>query len=372
MKSEPARDWYAFDLREHEGKLLLQVWGVVVAVPPDECSLPSADGLVWPGVNGAMTHDRANALTTVTPVYLDDRFLERYEQNKLYDTAPHQAYGGWLCSPSYRGQWAFSECRRIGRNIVSVPMRELYKPKPDREILHAHAHALDPAAVAQYDSREEHVVSKTQRLVDELLNLSDHLERLADKIGVSKPTAAVFGIRRAELQANGWLNQPEIRRLAQVSPLDMTEQAFLARCKSIHELWQRIPNGFLRKLVAGAGHARTAIKDLGSLKLLQALANILQRLNANAEEVDAFGTDAQTDDLTARNSAISPLFVNNDLRIADAHGAGGVPQSLVALGFDIAALQEGYGRAMDHVFDEVIGAFSHINAELSALLDRSR
>ena len=279
--------------------------------------------------------------------------------------------GDWLCSPSYRGQWAFLECRRVGRNILKVPMRELYKPKPDREILHAHAHALDPADVAQYDSFEEHVVSKTQRLVDELLNLSDRLEYLADEIGVSKPTDPVFGFRRAELKANGWVNHPEIRRLGQVSPLNMTEQAFLARGKSLHELWQRIPNGFLRQLVARAGHTRAAIKDLGSLKLLQALSNILERLNANAEEVDAFSTDAQTDDLTARNPAVSPLFVNNDLRIVDAHGAGDVPQALVALGFDIAALKEGYGRAMDHVFDKVIDAFSHVNAELSALLHRA-
>ena len=371
VKSEPAGEWYAFDLREHDGRLLLQVWAIVVAVPPEQCPLPSADGLVWPGVNSPMTRDRANALTDVVPVYLDDRFLERYEQNSLFDTVPHRVNGDWLCSPSYRGQWAFSECRRLGRNILRVPMRELYKPKPDREILHARAHALDPADVAQYDSFEEHVVSKTQRLVDELLDLGDDLGRLADKIGVSKPTDPVFGFHRAELKANSWLNHPEIRRLGQVSPLDMTEQAFLARCKSLHELWQRIPNGFLRQLVAGAGHTRAEIKDLRSLKLLQALSNILERLNANAEEVDAFGTDAQADDLTARNPAVSPLFVNNDLRIVDAHGAGDVPQALVALGFDIAALQEGYGRAMDHVFDKVIYAFSHINAELSALLHRA-
>ncbi len=371
VKSEPAGEWYAFDLREHDGRLLLQVWAVVVAVPPEQCPLPSADGLVWPGVNGPMTRDRANALTDVVPVYLDDRFLERYEQNSLFDTVPQRVNGDWLCSPSYVGQWGFSECRRLGRNMVTLPMRELYKPKPDREILHARDHALDSAATAQFDPQEEHVVSKTQRLVDELLDLGDDLGRLADKIGVSKPTDPVFGLRRAELQADGWRNHPEIRRLAQVSPLDMTEQAFLARCKNLHELWQRIPNGFLRKLVSSAGHARAAINELGSLKLLQALANILERLNDNAEEVDGFGTDAQDDDLTARNPAVSPLFVNNELRIADAHGAGDVRQALVAFGFDIAALQEGYGRALDHVFDGVIDAFSRINAELSALLHRA-
>ena len=370
VKSEPDGDWYAFDLREHDGRLLIQVWAIIVAVPPEQCAVPSADELVWPGMTGTMTRDRANALTGIIPVHLDDRFLERYEQNNIYHSVPIRAHGDWLCSPSYGGQWAFSDCVRVGRNIVRVPLRELYKPKPDREILHAHAHVLDAATAAQYDPHEEHVVSKTQRLVDELLDLADHIEGLADAIGVSKPADPIFGFRRAELQVDGWLNHPELRRLAQVSPLDMTEQAFLARCKNLHELWQRLPNGFLRKLVAGAGHARSEIKDLGSLKLLQALANILGRLNANAEEVDAFGTDALPDDLTCRNPALSALFVDNELRIADAHGTGGVLRGLVTLGFDIAALQEGYGRALDHIFDGVIDGFSHLNAELCSLLHR--
>ncbi|MCY4555272.1 MAG: hypothetical protein OXF79_02550 [Chloroflexi bacterium] len=371
IKPEPDGDWYEIDLREHAGRLLLQVWAVVVAVPPERCLTRSPEGLVWPGVTGTMTRDRANALTDVIPVYLDDRFLERYEQNNVYDCVPIRAHGDWLCSPSYGGQWAFSECRRVGRNLVEVPMRELYKPKPDGEILHAYAHVLDAAtAEAQYDRREEHVVSKTQRLVDELLDLADHLEGLADATGVSRPAGPLFGLRRAELQADGWLKYPELRRLAQVSPLDMTEQAFLARCKSLHELWQRLPSGFLRKLVAAAGHARPTIKDLGSLKLLQALANILERLNANAEEVDAFGTDARPNDLTSQNPALTALFMNNDLRIADAHDTGGALRSLVTLGFDVAVLQEGYGRALDQVFDGVIDGFSHLNAELRALLDR--
>lgn len=371
VRPEPDGDWYEFDLREHAGRLLLQVWALVVAVPPERCRTPSAEGLVWPGVTGTMTRDRANALTGGNPVYLDDRFLERYEQNNAYDCVPVRAHGeDWLCSPSYGGQWSFTECRRVGRNLVAVPMRELYKAKPDREILHAHAHVLDAATAAQYDRNEEHVVSKTQRLVDELLDFSDHLEGLADAIEMSRPTAPLFGLRRAELRTDGWLKYPELRRLAQVSPLNMTEQAFLARCKSLHELWQRLPNGFLRKLVAAAGHAPPTIKDLGSLKLLQALTNILERLNVNAEEVDAFGTDALPNDLTYRNPALAALFMNNDLRIADAHDTGDVLQSLVTLGFDVAVLEEGYGRALDHVFDGVIDGFSHLNAELRALLHR--
>ncbi len=362
--------WYTLDIREHRGSLLVQVWAAVVAIPPELCPEQSADGLMWPDIANPINHDRADALTETIPVYLDDRFLERYEQSSLFDTVPVKVDGRWLCSPSYLGQWSFTGCRRVGRNMVTVPMRELYKPKPDREILHAHAHVLDSTKVTEFEQDEEHIVSKTQRLVDQLLDLGDHIESLGVAMGEPKPADKIVGFSRAELNANGWLNYPELCRLTQVAPLAMTEQAFLSRCKNIHELWQRIPNGFLRTLIVRAGHTRSNIKDLGSLKLLQALSNIVERLNTDGECLDAFGTGATPSDLTTQNDALVALFVNNDLRIADAHDAGDVLKSLEMLGFDAAALNQGYGRALDRVFDGVIEVFSHLNTELVKLLRR--
>ena len=273
-------------------------------------------------------------LVEIMPVYLDDRFLEWYEQNSLFDTTPVEVDGQWDCSPSYRGQWSFADCVRVGRNLIKVPMRELYKPKPDREIKHAHAHVLDPAQVAEFDQDEEHIVSKTARFVDRLLNLGDQLAALSNAVGTRPPQAAteVVKLSRADLRTNGWLSHPELSRLAQVAPLSMTEQAFLSRCKNIHELWQRIPNGFLRNLLVSAGHARSDIKTLRSLKLLQALLNIVERLNAEGERVDTFGAAAEPGDLTTQNSALATLFVTNEFRIADAHGTGGVLRGLETLG----------------------------------------
>ena len=368
MRLEPDDGWYTLDIREHKGNLLVQVWATVVAIPPERCPVQSADGLLWPGIMDPMSRNRANALTDTMPVYLDDRFLERYEESSLFTTVPVNLDGRWLCSPSYFGQWSFTDCRRIGRNMVMVPMRELYKPKPDREILHAHAHVLDPAKVAEFAEDEEHIVSKTHRFVDQLLQLGAQLEALGAAIGEPKPANEIVGFSRAELAANGWLNFPKLRNLAKVAPLAMTEQAFLSRCKSIHELWQCIPNGFLRKLIVRAGHTNSDIKELGSLKLLQALSNIVERLNAHGECLDAFGTGATPDDLTAQNAAFAALFVNYDLRIADAHNVGDVLRSLEKLGFDVAAVNQGYGRALDHVFDGVIEVFSHLNRGLAKLL----
>ena len=370
VKLKTDGDWYTLDIREHEGGLLVQVWAVVVAVPPELCAEPSVDGLDWPDVEGPMNHDRANALTAVTPVYLDDRFLERYEQSTLYRTVPVNAHGRWLCSPSYQGRWSFTGCRRVGRNLITVLMRELYKAKPDREILHAHAHVIDSVKAAERGLEEEHIVSKTHRFVDELLDLGDHLHSFGAFVGNSLSSEEIVGFSRAELKANGWLNYPELCQLAQVAPLAMTEQAFLSRCKSMHELWQRIPNGFLRTLIMSTGHAPSDIKRLGSLKLIQALSNIVERMNVEGENLEIVGSSVAPEELIAHNKALVPLFVNHDLRLCDAHDANGVLGSLEVLGFDEAALSEGYGWALDYVFDAVIEVFSHINEELSKLLYR--
>ena len=118
------------------------------------------------------------------------------------------------------------------------------------------------------------------------------------------------------------------------------------------------------------GHTPADIKQLGSLKLLQALSNIVERMNVDGENLESVASNVVSEDLIAQNEAFSPLFVNYDLRLCDAHDASGVLRNLEVLGFDAAALSEGYGRALDYVFDAVIGVFSHVNKELSKLLHR--
>lgn len=366
----PEGGWYDLDIREHDGALLIQLWAIVHAVAPELCPEPSAEGLNWPGIESPMTHARANALTAITPVYLDDRFLERYEQSSFFNTVPTKAGQAWLCSPSYLGQWSFTHCIRLGRNMIRVPMRELYKPKPEREILHAHAHVLTPAKVAEFDQAEEHIAAKTGGYVAELLRFGDVFSIIGQHFGDDREADEIVGISRTEINANGWLHYPELVRLAQVAALDMTEQAFLSRCKNIHELWQKIPNAFLRDLLVHAGHTRASIKDLGSLKLLQGLTNVFERLNRDGESLDAFGSGADPDDLTTRNTSLAPLFINNDLRISDAHDAGETLAHLENVGFDIAAVNQGFGKALDHVFDGVISAFSHVGAQVEDILHR--
>ena len=251
-------------------------------------------------------------------------------------------------------------------------MRELYKSKPGREIVHAHMHTLDPEKVSEFDRKEEHIVSKTGRFVEQLLRLAELLSALGQNFGETWDARDFVSFCRKELRANGWQSYPELCKLAQVAPLDLTEQAFLSRCKNIHELWQQLPNACLRDILVHAGHTRAALnkRNFGSLKLLQSIANVLERLNRDGESLGAFGSGADAEDLDTRNAALAPLFVNNDLRIADAHNSGTTLVLLEKLDFDIAAINQGYGRALDHVLDGVIGAFEHVNRELEGFIMR--
>lgn len=149
----------------------------------------------------------------------------------------------------------------------------------------------------------------------------------------------------------------------------MTQQLFLARCKSLHEVWQRVPNGFLKSLLELAGCPRASVNDLGSLKLLQALLNIIEGLNAHEEASDAFTSKVEPEGWNERNEAMAPLFLNNDLRIADAHETmERCLSTLQQLGFDTANVNAGYGRALDFVMDGVINALETIATAVEALL----
>jgi hypothetical protein len=371
LKPTEGPQWYELDLREHKGGILLQLWASVEAVLPELCLEQDAETLLWADDKEPMTHARANALMANYNVYLNDRFLEKYEQSNFYDTTPINIYGQWWCAPSYKGQWSFTECQRVGRNLIRVPVRELYKAKPDREIVHANNYEVKPEVVEQLDLDEEHIAIKVQRLLEGLLRLGEGLSALGETTGQLYSPEDLTGFSREEVDANGWLHYPSLVRLAQVAPLDMTQQVFLARCKSLHEILQKNPNGFLKSLLRHAGCPSADVKNLGSLKLMQSLLNVLESLNEQHETIDCFTSENEPEGWKKRNATLASLFLNNDLRIADAHDAvKKCIDTLQDLGFDTASLSVGYGRAFDFVIDAVSESISCIATHIEQLLER--
>jgi hypothetical protein len=364
-------DWCEVNIREHQSMLLLQVSASVIAVPPEECEKVDIYSLIWPGDTEPMASVQGD---NYDEIYLKDTFLEKYEKNSIYDSVPMiDPNGLWLCSPSYRGQWGFEGCRRVGRNLITVPVYKLYKAVPPQEVQHAHSWAISNSEAEMNDFEEEHIVSKTFRLLEEMLCLSENLAQLSNSViatGIKPEEFIEFD--RAEVEANSILKYSIFQKLAQVAPREMYEQDFLARCKMLNETLCSIKSGSLRNFLRACNCPIRETEDLRSLKLLQGVSNILQYLNENLENADALRTCGATEIWKAKSTSMAPLFINNDLRNADAHETIGKSMAaLEGLGFDSRQVDSGYGPAIDYIFDGIVDALQTMNSNARDVRSRS-
>lgn len=110
--------------------------------------------------------------------------FERYEQTACTGAHSVDMHGGWCCSPSYLGQWSFTAPASREKTSSRWNYGSLYKGVPDRETLYAHAHALDPEIVKQRDLAEEHIVSKVDRFLEQMLSLGENLLWLGAALGI--------------------------------------------------------------------------------------------------------------------------------------------------------------------------------------------
>jgi hypothetical protein len=361
---------YRLDLRPFKGAVLLQLWGVAAVLEPQLSQAPSAEHLVWPGDSQPMTRDRANALIHSDPVFIWDTFLDRYEQDSNFECQVAKIHGSWHTSPSYREQWSFTDCVRVGRNAIRVSTRELYKPKPDREILHAYAHVMDTATAAAIDADEPHIVMRVDRIVSGLLRLADGLATLGARLQVVILPETLFALSREKISADGWRPYPEIRRLARIAHREMSQGAFLTRCKALNELIQRVPAKPLKRLLACCGCINEDTAQLRSFKLLQGLFTLLQEIEVRGDDWTGLAGLAPEIDWRIANLEMAPLFQLNDLRNAEAHeNFEEVRQPLEAMGFDTALLNGGYGLALDYVFDRIAAVLETICNEIDRALE---
>lgn len=366
-------DWCTVDIQQHKGKFLLKVSATIVAVLPEKCEKKDIYTLVWNEEEGIISKNEIESIFNEREVYLKDTFLEKYEKNSLYDSVSFMQEKICWCSPSYRNQWAFMECRRVGRNFIIVPLRYLYKAVPSSEVLHAYQYKLSATEIVTYNLEEEHIVSKSHRLLKELIKLGENLSKLHNVLIPKAPIEPeqVIAYIAQEFKDEGISNYPKIIKLSQVAPLKMYEQDFLSRCKTLHEILSDIKTGYLKQILIECGCKKEKIKEFGSLKLLQVLVNILEVLNKNHESIDALKNAANFIDWEVRNSKLSSLFINNDLRQVDAHEkVGQAIEALERLGFDTQKINDGYGLALDFIIDRVIEVLEYINLNASDILDR--
>ena len=364
--------WGQLDIREVDGKLLLQLWASVVAIPPVLCNEQDIYSLIWPGDSQPITHKQVRDIRSNKYAYLDDKFLEKYEKNNVFDTVPFKIYNHFSSCPSYKGQWGFRDCKRVGRNIIKVSFYELYRGIPDQEVYHAHQYAVSEKEFIARDSLEEHIVSKVDRLLLELIELSENLPKLVEAANGEIILPSQFiEFDRDSYNNEGFEDFPIFQRMAQVAPLDMYQQDFLSRCKTLNEIIVRLKVGSLRRVLRALGANKDDVTNLQGLKLLQGILNILEHLNEQLEDKSALDGSAKGIDWKKENSIIASLFVNNDLRNAESHeSVEEAIKVLERLGFDTSTVSSGYGKALDFLLDGVIESIKSMNRNITDVLNR--
>ncbi|MDO6620238.1 hypothetical protein [Shewanella sp. 6_MG-2023] len=364
--------WYDLILREHQSKILLQIHATVPVVSPERCDFIDKYSLVWAGDGSPMSKDRASCHMKDEHVYVDDRFLEKYERNSMFECTPFKRYTSFSSCPSYGGQWAFRDCERVGRNMLKVSIYELYRGVPSQEILHVHKHAISALEAKGFPEDEEHIVCKSFRLLETLIDLSENLATLAKVANgtLIRPVDFVL-FDRQEYNNEGISNFSIIKKLSQVAPLDMYEQDFLARCKTLNEIINRFKIVPLRKVLISLGAKEEDTLKIQGIRLFQALFNILDDHNSKSESHKLLHVAAKDINITSRNAKIAPLFINNDLRNAEAHESIGKSlEHLENLGFDISSVSEGYGHALDYILDSVTDALIELNTSIQNAIHR--
>src|SRR5262249_44980463 len=142
-------------------------------------------------------------------------------------------------------------------------------------------------------------------------------------------------------------------------PLDLSQDAFLARCMSLNKLVvEGLSEKKLRRLLGALGVPADALSKLGTLKLLDRVVRMAQVANSTGLELAKEGKeilDRLEKEGTTPKQPIERLFALYELRIVSAHKAGDrnkkLAEALERFGVGPGAEAAGYGRILDQVYD---------------------
>src|SRR5208282_2271112 len=166
------------------------------------------------------------------------------------------------------------------------------------------------------------------------------------------------GLRRSALDYKGWWSFPSAEAIARHVPSDLAVDPFLDRCLSLNKLIiEGLSEGALRKTLHGIGVPPEAIKELGTLKLLNCVVCMSEVAHATGLQLSTAGKeiwDRLSKQGTDLEQPIPHLFALYDMRILKAHKSGD-EQKLAKLleRFSIASGEatSGYGRILDRIYD---------------------
>lgn len=344
--------WYDFRLFVHRGfpdKICFQVDASVIVALPELCPEKTLEDIIWPDLQHSLTRKQAHSMGLSERAYFSDNLLKYFEDKKDYTIVPTSGY------IRYKDVWAFRDCTRVKRNYISMPYCKIFEGMDVRTIITLSRFAVSKKEV---DAAEdcENIAAKTVRFKNEFLLFGDNLSKLIYTLTKKNiPDKDIIQMSKTDLEYKGWYSNERLFKMAKVAPLNMPQDDFLSRCKTVNELFNQIPFGVLREIVLSTGVNSDDIKKFGSIKLLHGIKNILDYLVSNHLRVSDFKDYPEKLKWTQENPSTLVLFVLNDLRQIDAHDKSDNPlNEIKKLGFDISICHQGYGKALDFIYDKMI------------------
>lgn len=355
-----------------DSKFHIDIWGHRLLIGPGP--LPVSEDanrfgeLNWPGVSEAID-DRNWRGQGMTYVYVKDEVLGRFEGRSEYQIIPESG------SVSYGNQRAVSYCDRIGRDLIRLEVKKLYEGNSPEIVRHYHRHAVIPPVGAIDELRQARNIGVRARdIVYGLVGLGETIAELATRLlGREVACRDVVSLDREWLEYYGWWTANAVEPICRHVPNSATRDAFVGRCKVLHQLiGEGLNEQILREVLIGLGVDRSSIEGFRSLKCLCRLIELgLAAQQAGLDLVADRSAVVTRFTIPADPSPCRRLFALYDLRQLDAHRAvkSSVETLNTGLGaFDVdpASTAAGYGSAIDAVYDQLAAELGRCAGALSA------
>jgi hypothetical protein len=339
-----------------DGDQWSDTWCTRLVMKPTK-ALDSDQVLEWPDHQGPIVGSGLmSGFGIMEKVYVRDEVLLAYENRPEFDIHPETGMvgnGTW---------WSVSYCWRVGRDHIAIELRKLYEGTQFQVIKHYAQFAVKESSVPVHrtDSEKRNIGVRARDVVNAYLSFTKALEAVCDAAGLPFTAEEIGALSEGEIKQRGWWSFSSLGRLGNVSPLTMTYPQFLSRCKDLFVVLEGLKPAPLRALLMKIGLTKNQIKEVEGLK---ASAYVCQLAAVAQNDGWSLLGDSEVVlkkwDKESRLTCYNSLFALNGLRMADAHASSSVgdPQrqesALKTLGIDSRQCNNGWGLALDRVYDQV-------------------
>jgi hypothetical protein len=323
--------------------------------------------LEWPDHNGPIVGEGGGQFETAERAFVRDEALLEYQDRPEFEVNPESG------SVTYDFRWGFSFCNRFGRNHIAFELRKLYEGAPPEIIRHFHNYAVG-ADVARADMKangNRNVGVRAKEFIDAYQDFTEELSALADALGLVATQEDFGKLNADELYKNGWWTFDDLKRIGRVIPVSLTFADFLARCKDLFTILEKLNKSPLLQILVKLGlkkdqplgAKKEPLFKFESLKLAATICQLSRTaIDSGCNLLEESAVIIQEWNPELRVGEFSPLFALNGLRIASAHNLfdTNVEKALDAFMIDQATCQNGWGLALDTVYDGVIASFDQV------------